>query len=646
MHAFSGLARAVPDSNNLLKRNIYDEAYPIVGGLAKSWEVAKDWLIYTLRLHEGVKIHNEEDVMRKNRLSFSVFLSAISLAAILAACGPVAKPTTEGGQPSSSAGQAIGGRIGDLPDGIRPGTWGTPKLGGVLRRPNSNEAPSLDVIAEGTNGTHIQTQPLYNTLLEYEYDSKDTLSFPSKIIPGLAERWEVSKDGLTYTFHLRKGVKFHDGKEFTSADAEYSIRRIMDPPPKLPSLRQSWYKGVVAKMATPDPYSFEVTLSDLDAAFTKKIAAGYTPIVPKHVLEPFNARIGVTDIDKLAGTGPFKFVKGERAVSWHLVKNENYWKKDAQGRPLPYLDGMDIFIMKEESSRVAAFRAGQLESLADAMPGVPGMKAMMKEMGDRIVTFRYYSPSGQPGGLQFNTTKKPFDDVRVRKAIVMGIDWPLVLEKALEYDNVGTEACISSPMLSFGEWGIPCEKMMQRTEYKNKTDKELAEAKKILADAGYPNGIDVSILSGYGVTYDNAVQMWQPMLERIGVRVKIKPLERTAYYTAMTTGDFDFNPMGLLASLDDPNDHFSIMWTCGAGRNYGKFCDQKVDQLYYAQAKEMDDAKRKNMVMELQEYTLNQFAMVSTTGPGYASNMAYLKGWLPMGGRHTQFLWETAWLDK
>lgn len=202
-----------------------------------------------------------------------------------------------------------------------------PKAGGILVKGQGNTAPSLDTIAEGTIGTHMISMLSYNTLLEYQYDASDEVGFPSKIVPALAEKWEQSKDGMTYTFNLRKGVKWHDGKEFTSADAAYSIQRIMEPPPKMPSLRQGWYKGVVDKIETPDAYTFVIRLSDVDAAFIQKIAAGYTPMVPKHVLEPFNSRIGTTDADKVVGTGPFKLVKAERDIGYELRKNENYWKQ-------------------------------------------------------------------------------------------------------------------------------------------------------------------------------------------------------------------------------------------------------------------------------------------------------------------------------
>ncbi len=567
-----------------------------------------------------------------------VLALVLTLGLSVAACAPASTQTGERGVDKGAAPQLSA-------DSNKVAFWMSkwendkPKAGGVMKRSQSTVAPSLDLISEGTQGTHVPVMPVYNSLLEYQYDIGDNVGFPSKIVPGLAERWSVSNDGLTYTFNLRKGVKFHDGKEFTSADAKFSIERIMKPPPKTPSLRSAWYTQVVDKLETPDPYTFVIKLNDLDAAFIAKIAAGYSPMVPKHILEPFNARITEVDLAKVVGTGPFKLVSGKREVSWHLKKNENYWKPG-----MPYLDAIDDFVIIEAASAAAAFEAGELDTTSDSAIDQSKLRSIIQRMEDKVNAFSSVSAGGLGGTMFFNTNRKPFDDVRVRKAIMMGIDW-----RAIEKVVYEGRSCIGGYQAPQGNWGISCEEVAKIKGYGASTPENKVEAKKLLAEAGYPNGFDVTILMGYGATNDQIHQMVQQMLPEIGVKVNLRPMERTAYYNAMNTGDFEMNSMGALAALDDPNDHLALWIICEGGRNYGKFCDQKVEQLYKQQSKELNVEKRKKIYRELELYLLEQAPMVQAWGTGEAIgivNRSYMKGWIPMAGRHTQFNWETIWMDK
>ncbi len=584
--------------------------------------------------------------MRSKSKAYDMAAFLAVMVIVVAACGPAAQRTGERGDRGS---QAVTGLA---PDEIPKAEYylsrwknEAPKYGGVLQNTSPLIAPSLDQISEGTGGTQSIVLMVYNSLLEYHYKPNDTMGFPSDIRPGLAERWEVSKDGLTYTFYLRKGAKFHDGVEFSSADAKFSIQRMMTPPPKTPSLRGGWYSQLVEKMETPDKYTFVVKLKDIDAAFIGKIAAGYTPMMPKHVLEPFNARITDEHLDKVIGTGPFRLVKGKREVSWHHEKNQDYWKKDSEGRQLPYLDGMDTYMLIEEASRVAAFESGQLDTF-----GVSGQLAeeqkvkIINRMGDKVAEYKAAGVGGLGNYMYFNVSRKPYDDARVRKAITLGINWRVV-EKVASLGN----SCVGGYMPPQGNWGISCEKVAKMKGYGAATDADKVEAKRILAEAGYPNGFEATMLLGYGASTDQLAQIYQPMLAEIGIKVNFRPLERTAYYSAMTTADFEMNPMGAIAAIDDPNDHLGTWVICAGGRNYGKYCDPKTEDLFKQQAREMDQEKRKKLFRDLEIYLLEQSPLVNSwaTGTAYGFlSRSYVKGWLPMGGWHTQQLWDTAWLDK
>lgn len=510
---------------------------------------------------------------------------------------------------------------------------GQPKYGGVLRTPQSLVAPSFDLISEGTNGTWLAAVPVYNGLLQYDVINHDGV--PTKIIPDLAERWEVSKDGLIYSFHLRKGAKFHDGVEFTSADAKFSLERIMDPPPKTPSLRGGWYKGFITRMETPDKYTLVVHLKEPYVAFTKLIATTVTPMVPKHILEPHNARI--TDINLLIGTGPFKIVEGDRNVGYKLVKNEDYYRKDR-----PFVDEMDMPVILEETLRVAGFKTGQLDSLLDAGVSQPQLQALKREMGAKIIVEEVVTAPSGATPFWFNQRKKPFDNVRVRRAVLLAMDRPAMVKIA--WEGVG---CVAAYYAPSGEWGRPCEYWAKQPGFRSSTTEDLAEAKRLLAEAGYPNGFDVTLNNGYGAATDAANLLLLPMLEKIGIRATIRTLERTAYYSAMNNGDFDMTPIGLGLNVDDPNDFVGTQYITGAGRNYGAFSDPVVDDLFAKQSREMDPRKRKELARQLEDRLVEMLPSIPLQwGVEFDIRRSYVRGHKIVSGRLQEQRREHVWLDK
>ena len=549
------------------------------------------------------------------RRRLSVIPIGILMALFIAACGPSSQP----GQPAKEEGKASQAQTGPA------------KYGGTFVTANSSVAPSFDLISEGTGGTWLPTIPLYNGLLQY--DVIDHEGMPTKIIPDLAERWDVSSDGLAYTFHLRKGVKFHDGAEFTSADAKFSLERIMEPPPKTPSLRQGWYKGFITRMETPDKHTLVVHLNQQYAAFIKLIATPVTPMVPKHLLEPYNTRI--TDIKLLVGTGPFKMAEGDRTTGYKLAKNQEYYRQDR-----PFLDGIDIQVIIDDNLRIAAIKTGRVDSLLDSGAPEPLLKSVKSEMGDRIVVTPILSLNGSR--FWFNHKKKPFDDARVRKAIALAFDNPAITKIA--FDGAGCGGGYYAPI---GEWGRPCDYWWKQAGFRTPTPEDLTEAKRLLAEAGYPDGFDTTLNNGYSAGNDRAHELLTPMLEKIGIKAKVRQLERTAYYAAMDNGDFEMTSIGLGLSVDDPNDFVGTQYITGAGRNYGGFSDSVVDRLYQEQSKTMDPNERKKLARQIEDRLVELRPMIpmswSQKTDVYAS---YVKGHKTVAGRFQDHRREHIWLDK
>ena len=198
-----------------------------------------------------------------------------------------------------------------------------------------------------------------------------------------------------------------------------------------------------------------------------------------------------------------------------------------------------------------------------------------------------------------------------------------------------------------GDWGIASEDMAKRPGFHSPTPQDIQEAKKLLADAGYPNGFDIVSNNGYGDTQDRTNQLLIEMLKPMGIKLTIRQLERTSYYAALDNRDFQMAPMGHAHVLDDPNDHIATYYITEGGRNYSQFSDPKVDAMYKEQSRTMDSEKRKKIVRELQEYMLEQmpFIVVSWSDQRRDLWYPYVKGYNPTSV-YTAFRRETVWLDK
>src|SRR6266699_4421832 len=280
-----------------------------------------------------------------------------------------------------------------------------PRSGGELVFLVPSEPPSYDGHREGTFGTVHPLAPLYNTLLRI--DPSDRTG--TRPVPDLAESWTVSPDGMTYTFKLRQGVRFHDGSPMTSRDVKASYDKIIFPPAGVISARNGAYQ-VVEAVAAPDPQTVRFRLKWPEASFLVNLASPFNFI--------YKADILAKDIHwyetNAMGTGPFKFV--EHVKGSHLVgkKNPDYWDKGK-----PYLDGYRAIFISASSAQVAAIRGerahvqfrGFTPSERDSLVQALGSKITVQE-----------SPWDCLSLVAINHERKPFDDKRVRRALTLALD--------------------------------------------------------------------------------------------------------------------------------------------------------------------------------------------------------------------------------
>src|SRR5438552_8287566 len=268
----------------------------------------------------------------------------------------------------------------------------TPRRGGVLLAVIGADPPSLDPHQESTFANIELVAPLYSTLLQL-----DPYHYPT-IIGDLATEWKVSPDGLTYTFKLHSGVKFHDGSPLTSADVKATYDKIIFPPAGVRSIRRNAYTEV-ERVDAPDPSTVVFKLKFPSASMLANLASPWTVIFPKKYLDQ-DPNYFKTHV---VGSGPFKFKSYTRGSTFEGERNPDYFVKDR-----PYLDGYKFYISPETSVRAAAIRSGRAYIEFRHLP-YADVEAIRKQLGDKVVVQQ--TPLVINFGIAINNTVKPFNDV-------------------------------------------------------------------------------------------------------------------------------------------------------------------------------------------------------------------------------------------
>ncbi len=459
----------------------------------------------------------------------------------------------------------------------------TPRKGGVLLAVIGADPPSLDAHQESTFATIQLVAPLYSTLIQI-----DPLQYP-KLIGDAASDWKISPDGLTYTFKIRPGIKFHDGSALTAADVKATYDKIIWPPEGVRSIRKGAYSAV-QKVEAPDASTLVFKLKFPSASLLVNLASPWNVIYPKKYLDkdPNHFKASVV------GSGPFKFKNYTRGSTFEGERNPDYFVKDR-----PYLDGYKFFISTETSVRAAAVRSGRAHIEFRDLPNSE-VEAIKKQLGDKV-TVQETSATGW-WGISVNNTIKPFTDIRVRKALTMGID-RYTAGKVL-YPLTGLKL-VGGLMRPGSDWAMAPSDLEKFPGFWRDMDKSRAEAKKLLAEAGYPNGLKVVLKNrNVKLPYQDfavfVIQEWR----KIGVEAENRPLETAAWFAdGRDTGSFETIVSPGVEFMDDP-DQFLRRYTPGDPQNWGRFADPRLEDLFARQARSLDEGERKKLVHEIEKVVL------------------------------------------
>jgi peptide/nickel transport system substrate-binding protein len=505
------------------------------------------------------------------------------------------------------------------------------KSGGILRLQHFDSPASMSILEESTRATEQPMMGVFNNLVLYDqHVAQNSLS---SIVPDLATKWEWSEDGKELTFPLRPGVKWHDGKPFTSADVKCTWDLLMGTGSDKLRInpRKSWYSNVQEVTARGD---YEVTfhLKQPQPALLALLASGWSPIYPCHVPAREMRQHPI-------GTGPFKFVEFKPNEYIKVVRNPDYWKP---GRP--YLDGIEYTIIREAAPRNLAFFAGKFDAIVLGV-SIPTLKDFKEQAPQAICQV---SVGNVPRTMLINLHKPPFDNIELRRAMGLSID-----RKAFnDIQNEGVPGAIGANMLPApnGVWGMPPEVLETLPGYGPDVAKNRAEARKIMEKLGYgpDKRLAVKISTRNFPAWRDPAVILISHLKEIYVDAELDLVDTALWYAKMARKDFTVGHVPIEAGVDDPDQMFYENYYSGAQRNYAGYSDPEFDKLIDQQSMEPNPEKRRQIVWQAERKLAEAaFRPVIYYPAGASCRQPWLKGWTRMTNSiYNEWRFEDVWLDK
>lgn len=520
-------------------------------------------------------------------------------------------------------------------DTAQSGGPAQPKPGGVMNIRITNDPYDWDnsYLGKSVPGNWLQSQ-VGASLLGVK--SGPDVRYDEQILrPELAESWEVSPDARTFTFHLRKGLKFQNlppvnGREITSADVkwsfEYASRTGWAKDQKLPLGQFEWFFEGLESIETPDPLTVVVKFQEPFVPFINYAASDFNTIVAHEVYDQDGHFK-----DNPAGAGPFyvDLAASQKGTRWSLKKNPNFY--DA---PRPYIDEVRWLVLPDDSSAVAAFQTKQVDWLEKRSLNPRVVDDIRKTMPSAVV-YDYLFPGAYH--IYMNVNRAPLDKVEVRKAINLAIDRDEISRTF--YGKPYPPA----PPGAFN--GLFTEEEARKMIY---TDVE--QAKQLLAKAGYPNGVDLQweYSRADSTQTVSTLQLIQSQLKQVGINVNLKIFEQSDWSQNRKKHDYTID---LLASTcggqqDEQDIPLYACYHSGYRSNYGQVADPELDKLLEAQRQEPNVEKRKELQRQAVRRIVDQaWGFDLFYPPQWEVWQPYLKGYGPnVGSKGPNFV--NAWVER
>jgi len=454
--------------------------------------------------------------------------------------------------------------------------------------------------------------PALNTAIDasnvilHAFETLLTFDENNDIVPGQAESFDVSDDGLTYTFHLRDGLKWSDGSDFTAEDFVYSWKRLADPMTAAPYAADmlSMVKGYdeaaagdidALGVSAPDAKTLVVELSSPCVYFDKIITHASMAPVKKDVVDANGDQWALAP-ETYISNGPLKMIEWVPGSHMTFAKNENYWNADKVT-----LNSLKFVLMEDSNAAYSAYQTGEVQMIKDIpTEEIPSLQDSPDYHLDLATSYTI-----------FNTQKAPFDDAKVRMALSLAVDREYVAN-TLMIGTVAPATNFVGPGISDAEAGSSFEEVTRKNNggdffNVNNYEADLEKAKELLAEAGYPNGEGFPIIeymtndAGYNKP---VAEYLQSAWKDLGITMDIKIVEWSTFTPTRRAGDFEICRGGWVYDYDDPSNMLNLLAST-SGNNDGKYSNPEVDKLLEEARSTADKAEHyeklhaaENLIME------------------------------------------------
>lgn len=432
------------------------------------------------------------------------------------------------------------------------------------------------------------------------YDRLLRIDEQGNFVPELATSWTISDDKLNVTFQLRKGVVFHDGTPFNAEAAAFNLKRLMD---KADATQVHAWFSELAAVDVLDDYTVRITMSKPNAEILTLLTAKAGFIVSPTALKQY----GDEFTRHPTGTGPFKFVEWVPGHHVRVVRNENYWQTGADGKPLPYLDELVVQVIPEDSVRLVQLQTGNIH-LMKAVPA-ESMDVVMNDPRFKVEQ----TPQANVYRMYTNNQRSPFTNLLVRQAINYAFDRQKMAEVLVPGQGFVPPFYFPLNDIYFSDY--------------NPYSYDPAKAKALLAQAGYPNGLDTTMIVVSREPDLTIGPVIQSYLEAVGIRAKINVLERLAAVDKARALDYDLYLAmsgGLPASYQV---FFSNFWHSQGATNRQGYRNPEFDALYETLPPTFDVQERKKIFAAMQKLVLDDGETVLFGRAVYQAQVKSLTGY-------------------